>query len=74
MNAKATLYLDPKLLKAAKVKAAHTEQSLSYLVNEALRLSLREDALDYDAFDKRAKEPSRTLEAVLKDLKRDGRL
>ena len=74
MNAKATLYFDPKILKAAKIKAAHSERTLSYLVNEALRLSLREDAADYDAFQKRAKEPSRSLETVLKDLKRDGLL
>ena len=72
MNAKATLYLDPKILKAAKIKAAHAEKSLSYLVNEALRLSLREDAADYEAFEKRGKEPARSLESVLKDLKRDG--
>jgi hypothetical protein len=65
MNAKATLYLDPKLLKAAKIKAAHTEQSLSYLVNEALKLSLREDAADYGAFEKRAKEPARSSLPVL---------
>ena len=37
MNLKATLYLDQKILKAAKIKAAHTEKTLSYLVNEALR-------------------------------------
>ena len=72
MGSKATVYLDPKIYKAAKIKAAHTEQSLSYLVNEALRLSLKEDAIDYEAFEKRAKEPARSLEAVLKDLKRDG--
>ncbi len=74
MNAKATLYLDQKLLKAAKIKAAHQDQSLSYLVNEALRFSLSEDAADNAATGKRAKEPVRSLEAVLKDLKRDGLL
>jgi hypothetical protein len=74
MNSKATLYLDQKILKAAKIKAAHTEKTLSYLVNEALRLSLREDSADYDAFEKRAKEPVRSLESVLKDLKRDGHI
>ena len=74
MGSKATVYLDPKIFKAAKVKAAHTEHSLSYIVNEALRLSLKEDALDYEAFDKRSKESSRSLESVLKDLKRDGLL
>lgn len=72
MNTKATLYLDPAILKAAKIKAAHTEQTLSYLVNEALKLSLQEDAADYEAFEKRAKEPARSLESILKDLKRDG--
>ena len=65
MNAKATLYLDSKLLKAAKIKAAHTEQSLSYLVNEALKLSLREDAADYEAVEKRSKEPARSAIPVL---------
>jgi hypothetical protein len=74
MNAKATLYLDPKILKAAKIKAACEEKSLSYLVNEALKTSLREDALDYGAFEKRKNEPARALENVLKDLKRDGLL
>ena len=72
MGSKATVYLDPKIYRAAKIKAAHSERSLSYLVNEALRLSLKEDALDYEAFEKRAKEPVRSLEAVLKDPKRDG--
>jgi hypothetical protein len=65
MNAKATLYLDPQLLKAAKIKAAHSEKTLSYLVNEALRLSLREDAADYEAFEKRAKEPAKNLGSLL---------
>ena len=74
MNKKATLYLDEKILKAAKIKAAHTERSLSYLVNEAVKLSLREDAADYEAIQKRGKEPTRTLESVLKDMKRDGLL
>ena len=74
MNAKATVYLEQKLLKAAKIKAAHVEKSLSYLVNEALRLSLREDAADYDALDRRAKEPVRSLRDVIKGLKRDGLL
>jgi hypothetical protein len=72
MNAKATLYLDPKVLKAAKIKAAHTDKTLSHVVNEAVKLALREDAIDYEALEKRAKEPVRSLEAVLKDLKRDG--
>lgn len=71
MTTKATIYLDPKIHRAIKIKAAHTDRSLSEIVNEALRLSLREDALDLDAFEKRVQEPVRSLRAVLKALQRD---
>lgn len=71
---RATVYFDPSLHKALRVKAASTERSLSDLVNQAIRASLAEDAEDLAAFDARAKEPSRAFEAVLKDLKRRGKL
>ena len=45
-----------------------------FLVNAAVLESLREDALDLEAFDRRAKEPSRPFEKVLEDLKREGLL
>ena len=48
--------------------------SLSDLINGAVTESLREDALDLEAFEKRAKERSRPFEKVLEDLKRDGLL
>lgn len=72
MTSRATIYLDTPLYHAAKVKAAHTDSSLSKLVNDALRNSLKEDQLDLEAFEKRRKEPARSLQAVLKGLKRDG--
>jgi hypothetical protein len=71
---KATLYLDTKIYKAVKVKAACTDRGISELVNESLTLYLKEDALDIEAYEKRQKEPARSLEAVLKDLRRDGLL
>lgn len=69
-----TVYLKPKVYRALKVKAATTDRSVSDLVNAAVLESLREDALDLEAFDRRAKEPSRPFEKVLEDLKRDGLL
>lgn len=69
-----TVYLDPKIYRAAKVKSAVTGKPLSTLVNEALIFSLREDETDLAAFQKRRTESSRPFEAVLKDLKRDGLL
>lgn len=71
---RATVYLDPSLDKALRVKAIETEQSFSDLVNDALRLSLAEDAFDLDTFKKREKEPNLDFESVLKDLSRRGKI
>ena len=71
---RATIYLDPNLHRALRVKAAETEYSVSELVNAAVRLSLNEDAADLVAFKERAREPALAFEAVLKDLKRRGKL
>jgi len=74
MLKRTTVYLDSKLHQAVKMKAVQSCASISELVSEALRLSLKEDAVDLKAIKSRANEPSRSYEAVLKDLKRDGLL
>ena len=56
------------------MKAAAIETSVSDLVNSALRRSLVEDAEDLAAFGDRAKEPNLDFEAVVKDLRRRGKL
>ena len=71
---RATVYFDPTLHKALRVKAAQTDHSVSDLVNTAVRRSLAEDAEDLAAFDARAKEPNLDFEEMLKDLKRRGKL
>ena len=71
MTSKVTLSLDTKIYRAIKIKAVHTDQSLSELVNDALRFSLKEDAIDLEAFETRVSEPVRSYKAVLKGLKRD---
>ncbi len=71
---RATVYFDPTLHRALRIKAASTERSLSDLVNAAIRASLAEDAEDLEAFAARAKEPSLAFEDVLEDLKRRGKL
>lgn len=71
---RATVYLDPSLHRALRVKAAETEQSVSDLVSAAVRQSLTEDAADLALFDARAREPVSLFEDVLKDLKRRGKL
>jgi len=71
---RATVYFDPSLHKALRVKAAETERSLSELVNAAVRLSLSGDADDLAAFEERVQQPSLQLADVLKDMKRRGKL
>ncbi len=74
MNRRSTVYLEPGLHKALRVKAIETDQSISDLINEAIRVSLLEDAEDLTAFSERAKEPNLDFESVLKELKRRGKL
>jgi hypothetical protein len=77
MNATAkrsTVYFEPDLHHALRVKAAHSQRTLSELVNDAVRLALREDEEDLAAFDARAHEPLMTYEELLKDLKAHGRI
>jgi plasmid stability protein len=71
---RATVYLDPELHRALRVKAAETDQSISDLVNEAVRYTLSEDAEDLAAYRARAREPNLDFESVLKDLRRRGKL
>lgn len=71
---RATVYFDPSLHQALRVKAAETDRSLSELVNDAVRHSLAEDAEDLAAFRTRAQEPTLAFEKVLEDLKRRGKL
>lgn len=71
---RATVYLDPMMHKALRIKSAATSRTISELVNEAVRLSLAEDAADLAAFEERVKEPVVSFEDVLKDLKRNGRI
>jgi plasmid stability protein len=71
---RATIYLDPALHRALRIKAAETDRSVSDLVNEAVKLILAEDAADLAAFRSRAKEPNLDFETVLEDLRRRGKL
>ena len=68
------MYFDQDVHRALRHKSAATEKTISNLINDAVRLSLKEDAEDIAAFEKRRKEPNLTFEAVLKDLERRGKL
>jgi hypothetical protein len=71
---RATVYFDPTIHRVLRLKAAETDRSLSDLVNEAVKLSLAEDAEDFAAFEERASEPNLPFEAVVKELKKRGKI
>lgn len=71
---RATVYFEPALHRAVRLKAAHTHRSVSDIVNDAVRSALREDEEDLAAFEHRVAEPTLSYEALLKDLKAHGKL
>jgi hypothetical protein len=74
LQKRATVYFDSQLHRALRIKAAETGQPISKIINDAVRLSLAEDAEDLAAFEARAREPNLCFEAVLKNLRRRGKL
>ena len=73
-RAATTIYLDPKVAKAAKEKAAVMGKSLSDLANEGLLRLLREDEEILRVVRSRRKEKHRDYEEFLKELRLDGLL
>jgi len=71
---RATVYFDPQLHAALRLKAAHSDRSVSELVNDAVRAALAEDQNDLAAFEDRIAEPTMSYESLLDDLKANGKL
>ena len=71
---RATIYLDPYIHKALKLKALETSRSVSDLVNQAVRETLAEDAEDLAAFEQRADDPLVSYDEMVRRLKKDGRI
>lgn len=74
LSKRATVYFDPDIHQALKIKAATSDMSLSEIVDEAVRLLMREDQEDLAAFDDRIREPEISYDALLKDLRKHGKL
>jgi len=74
LSKRSTIYLDPALHQALRIKALETSRSMSEIINEALRQALAEDAEDLAAFEERVNEPLISYEQMVKRLKKDGRI
>ena len=71
---RATVYFDPIIHKALKLKSIETSKSVSQLVNETVKETLSEYAEDITAFEKRAHEPLVSFSEMFKRLTNDGRI
>ena len=71
---RATVYFDPDIHRALRLRAAASDKSISDMVNEAVKLTLAEDAEDLVAFDERKREPNLDFEHFVKALKRRGKI
>jgi len=74
LSKRSTVYFEEGVHQALRVKAATTHQSVSEVVNEAVRLLLREDQEDLSSFRQRADEATLSYEELLEDLKSHGKL
>ncbi len=68
------MYFEPEVHKALRLRAAATDQSISDMVNDAVKLALAEDAEDLATFSKRKREPDLDFEQFVKALKRRGKI
>ena len=74
LSKRSTVYFDPQIHQALKIRAATTQLSVSELVDEAVRMLMQEDQEDLQAFDDRVNEPEISYEYLLKDLKKHGKI
>ncbi len=74
LTKRSTVYFDPAIHRVLKLMAIETEQSISDIVNEAIRHELAQDQEDLAVFAKRVKESSISYEALLRKLKADGKI
>lgn len=74
LSKRSTVYFEPEIHQALRMKAATANISVSEVVNEAVRIALRDDQEDLSAFEERAGEPTLSYEQLLKDLEANGKL
>ena len=74
LTKRSTVYLEPDLHKALRLKSIETSRSMSDLVNDAIRDELSADADDLAVFRIRQDEPAIAFEEFVNELKRNGKI
>jgi len=71
---RATIYFDAEVHRALRLRAAACNRSISDMVNEAVRMTLAEDADDLRDAAQRQTEPSCSFEEFVTTLRDSGRI
>lgn len=74
LNKRATVYFDPEIHKALKLKTVNSDTSISDIIDKVVRQALLEDAEDKKTFSDRITEPSLSFESFVRDLERNGKI
>lgn len=74
LSKRSTIYFEPAIHQALKIRAASSDVSISELVDEAVRLLMAEDQQDLAAIASRVGEPEISYESLLNDLKDHGKI
>jgi hypothetical protein len=71
---RATIYFDADVHRALRLRAAACNRSISDMVNEAVRMTLAEDADDLRDVEQREDEESIGFEEFVSSLRKSGRI
>ncbi|PCJ47873.1 MAG: CopG family transcriptional regulator [Gammaproteobacteria bacterium] len=74
LSKRSTVYFEPAIHQALKIRAASSRNSISEIVDEAVRVLMLEDHEDLQAFSERINEPELTYGELLADLKKHGKI
>ena len=74
LSKRSTVYFEPAVHQALKIRAASSHNSISEIVDEAVRILMLEDQEDLQAFSERVNEPELTYKELLADLKKHGKI
>ncbi len=74
LSKRSTVYFEPEVHQALKIRAASSHLSISEIVDEAVRVLMSDDQEDLKTFSERVKEPEISYEALLSDLKKHGKI
>lgn len=74
LEKRTTVYFEPDVHEALRLKALDTGRSISELVNEAVVVMLSEDMLNINEHGKELGETDISYESLLEDLKLHGKI